>query len=305
MKHLVAILSLVLVVNVAYAQQTIRLYEQSIPNSKSSPNQERHEVRSEDRETITAISIPEMIVFLPERPAVTRTAVIIFPGGGYHLNAIKHEGLDIARKFNEWGIAAFVVKYRIPNDATMQNKEIGPLQDAQQAMALVRKHATKWNVDPARVGIMGFSAGGHLASTAGTQFNKPVVDVGNANLRPDFMILGYPVISFNDSIGHQGSRNNLLGESPSQEKILAYSSELQVSDETPPTFLVHASDDKVVSVKNSIVFFEALLKHNVPAELHVYERGGHGFGMTNPTTSDDWMDVLRNWLISRKLLATR
>lgn len=305
MKHVVAILSLVLVINAAHAQQTIPLYESAIPNSKPAPNTEKHEVMSKDRETISEISIPEMMVFLPQKPATTRTAVIIFPGGGYRSNAIKHEGIEIARKFNAWGIAAFVVKYRIPNDVTMQNKEIGPLQDAQQAISLVRQNADKWNVDPSRVGILGFSAGGHLASTAGTHFNKPVIDNNKGNVRPDFMILGYPVISFNDSIGHLGSRNNLLGESPSREKILEYSNELRVNTETPPTFLIHASDDKVVPVQNSIVFFEQLIKHNVPAELHIYEGGGHGFGMNNPTTSDDWMDVLRNWLISRKLLQGR
>lgn len=302
MKDIPAILSLVLVINVAHAQQTIPLYETSIPNSRPAPNLEKHDVRSKDRESITAISVPTMTVYLPESPASTRTAVIIFPGGGYHANAIKHEGTDIARRFNAWGIAAFVVKYRIPNDATMQNKEIGPLQDAQQAIDVVRKNATKWNVDPGRIGIMGFSAGGHLASTAGTHFKRPAIDVNDANLRPDFMILGYPVISFSDSIGHRGSRNNLLGESPSHEKIIEYSNELQVTAETPPTFLVHASDDKVVPVANSIVFFEQLIKKKVPAELHIYEGGGHGFGMNNPTTSDDWMDTLKNWLVSRKLL---
>jgi len=305
MKHILAILSLVLVINAVDAQQIIPLYEKSIPNSKPAPNLEKYEVRSKERESISAISVPTMSVYLPESPAATRTAVIIFPGGGYHANAIKHEGTDIARRFNEWGIAAFVVKYRIPNDATMQNKEIGPLQDAQQAIALVRQHAKKWNLDPGRIGIMGFSAGGHLASTAGTHFRKPVIDINDANLRPDFMILGYPVISFSDSIGHRGSRNNLLGESPSREKIIEYSNELQITSETPPTFLVHASDDKVVSVENSIVFFEQLIKNKIPAELHIYEGGGHGFGMNNPTTPDDWMDTLRNWLVSRKLLPTR
>lgn len=305
MKHVLAILSFVLVINVAYGQQTIPLYEKSIPNSKPAPNEEKHVVRSKERETITAISVPTMTVFLPESNGSARTAVIIFPGGGYRSNAIKHEGTDIARRLNEWGIAAFVVKYRIPNDATMQNKEIGPLQDAQQAMAIVRQNVEKWNLHPERIGIMGFSAGGHLASTAGTHFDKPVVDIGDATLRPDFMILGYPVISFSDSIGHRGSRNSLLGESPSPEKILEYSNELQVTADTPPTFLVHASDDKVVPVENSIVFFEQLIKHKVPAELHIYEAGGHGFGMNNPTTSDDWMDTLRNWLASRKLLLTQ
>jgi len=212
--------------------------------------------------------------------------------------------LDIARKLNEWGVTAFVVKYRIPSDATMIHKEIGPLQDAQQAIRFVRMNAEKWNLNPDRIGIMGFSAGGHLASTAATHFRNPVIDKTDVNLRPDFLILGYPVISFSDSIGHRGSRDNLLGKAPSKEKIKEYSNELQVTSETPPTFIFHAADDKGVVPLNSIVFYQSLLKHGIPAELHIYERGGHGFGMDNPTTEEKWMNSLRNWLVSRALLGT-
>lgn len=294
-------LSFFLVTHFALAQQVIPLYESAIPNSKPTPNREKHVVRDNGTEIISEISIPTVTVFLPETQSTDRTAVIIFPGGGYGINAIKHEGFDIARKLNEWGVAAFVVKYRIPNDATMHNKEIGPLQDAQQAISLVRQNAAKWNLHPNRIGVMGFSAGGHLASTAGTHFKKPVID-SKANLRPDFLILGYPVISFSDSIGHLGSRTNLLGKSPSRDKIVAYSNELQVTPETPPTFLIHASDDKAVPPANSIVFFQELIRHNIPAELHIYEGGGHGFGMDNPTTDERWMDTLKNWLVSRQLL---
>ena len=301
MKHFIPYLLLFVVIHTAQAQQVIPLYEDAIPNSKPAPNKEKRVVRDNGTEIISDISIPTLTIFLPETPATDRTAVIIFPGGGYSINAFKHEGLDIARKLNEWGVVAFVVKYRIPSDATMQHKEIGPLQDAQQAISLVRKNAAKWNLHPERIGIMGFSAGGHLASTAGTHFKKPVIDT-KANLRPDFLILGYPVISFSDSIGHLGSRNNLLGKSPSRDKIVLYSNELQVNADTPPTFLVHASDDKAVPPANSIVFFQQLIKHNVPAELHIYEGGGHGFGINNPTTDEEWMDTLRNWLVSRQLL---
>lgn len=149
---------------------------------------------------------------------------------------------------------------------------------------------------------MGFSAGGHLAATAATHFDKPVLESASASVRPDFVVLGYPVISFTDSIAHLGSRNNLLGKSPSPEKIREYSNELQVTAETPPTFLVHASDDKVVLPANSIRFYESLLKNGVAAELHIYEKGGHGFGMNNPTTEEKWMESFKNWLISRGLL---
>jgi acetyl esterase/lipase len=293
--------------DLAHSQEILPLYPNKIPNSKPAPNNEKFEVRPESgMHIISAISIPTLTVFLPKAPSASRTAVIIFPGGGYHINAIKHEGLDIAKKLNEWGVAAFVVKYRIPNEATMVNKEIGPLQDAQQAIRSVRENAARWNIDPSKVGIMGFSAGGHLASTAATQFGKSVLEEGaGSNLRPDFLVLGYPVISFSDSIGHLGSRENLLGQSPSREKIIQYSNELQVTESTPPTFLIHASDDKGVLPANSIVFYESLLRHNVPAELHIYERGGHGFGMDNPTTEEKWMNTLRNWLVSRQLLIAK
>ena len=289
--------------NLALGQEILPLYPNGIPNSKRGPNQEKQEVTPGGMEIISAISIPTLIVFIPKKPSASRSAVIICPGGGYHINAIKHEGLDVAKKFNDWGVTAFVLKYRIPDDATMVNKEIGPLQDAQQAISLVRENAAKWNIDPDRIGIMGFSAGGHLASTAATHFKKSVLEVEKKiSLRPDFLILGYPVISFNETIGHLGSRDNLLGKAPSRQKIQEYSNELQVTAETPPTFIIHAGDDKGVLPANSIAFYESLLKNNVPSELHLYERGGHGFGMDNPTTEEKWMDSLRNWLVSRELL---
>ena len=289
--------------NLVQGQETIPLYPNGIPNSKPAPDTEKREVRDNGMEIISAISIPTLTLFIPTKPSTNRTAVIICPGGGYHINAMKHEGTDVAKKFNEWGIAAFVLKYRIPNDETMINKEIGPLQDAQQAIRMVRENAAKWNIDPKKIGIMGFSAGGHLAATAATHFKKPVIaNTKNVSLRPDFLILGYPVISFTDSIGHIGSRDNLLGKSPSQEKILEYSNEYQVTSETPVTFLVHAGDDKGVVPANSIAFYQSLLKHNVPSELHIYEKGGHGFGLNNSTTDDQWMERLRNWLEAKGLV---
>lgn len=186
---------------------------------------------------------------------------------------------------------------------TIVNREIGPLQDAQQAIKMVRQRAKEWNVDVNRIGIMGFSAGGHLASTAGTHFEKAVIpDSGTISLRPDFMILIYPVISFNDKITHMGSRDNLIGKQPSAEKIIEYSNELQVTAKTPPTFLVHASDDDAVKASNSVDFYESLLRYKVPAELHIYQKGGHGFGMNNKTTDDQWIDRCKNWMKSSGLL---
>jgi acetyl esterase/lipase len=303
MKFLLLSATYFMMSSVVYSQQTIPLYPGAIPNSKPTADIEKREVTDNGMEIIRNISVPTLTLFLPSKTSMAQTAVIVIPGGGYHVNAIKHEGVDIAKKLNEWGVAAFVLKYRIPDGQTMINKEYGPLQDAQQAIRLVRQNAGKWNVDPGKIGVMGFSAGGHLASTAATKFDQPVLTDGkDVNLRPDFLVLGYPVISFSDTIGHIGSRDNLLGKTPSAEKIKMYSNELQVTADSPPAFIIHASDDKVVKAANSIAFYENLLKHNVPAELHIYERGGHGFGIDNPTTEEKWMASLRHWLSSRKLI---
>src|SRR5690606_16884766 len=232
--------------SMSLGQQTFPLYPDAIPNSKPAPDRERETVRRNGITVISDISVPTIAAFLPEKP--NGTAVIIFPGGGYRINAIQHEGYDIARELNRWGVTAFVVKYRIPDDATMIRKEIGPLQDAQQALKVVREGASRWNVNPDRIGIMGFSAGGHLASTAAVRFSNPVIESEGVSLRPDFVVLGYPVVSFRDSIGHVGSRDNLLGKSASEEKVLEFSNERWVNADTPPTFLVHAGDDKGVPV---------------------------------------------------------
>lgn len=280
------------------AQDTFPLYQDKIPNSKITPNDEI----TEDRDGMTIvskISIPTLRYYPAPVNIATGTAVIVFPGGGYSINAIRHEGYDIAKRLNEIGVTAFVVKYRIPEDETMTNKEIGPLQDAQQAIKTVRERAATFKINPDRIGIMGFSAGGHLASTLGTHFKEPKVsNEKNTSLRPDFMILAYPVISFQDNICHRGSRERLLGKNPSKEKIDLYSNELQVTNETPPTFLVHASDDDAVLPANSVKFYESLLQHKVQAEMHIYQRGGHGFGLNNKTTRDDWFVRCKNWLDS-------
>jgi acetyl esterase/lipase len=277
------------------AQQVIPLYPNEIPNSKPSPDEEKTEER-DDMTIVSKISIPTLTIFQPQQGG-NGTAVIVFPGGGYWVNAIRHEGYDVAKKFNEMGVTAFVVKYRIPNDATMVNREIGPLQDAQQAMLVVRSRAKEWNINPERIGIMGFSAGGHLASTAGTHFNTVTIpNEKKISFRPDFMMLIYPVISFQDEVGHTGSRDQLIGKNPSQDKIDLYSNELQVTPQTPPTFLVHASDDNGVKSLNSILFYESLLKNNVHAELHIYQGGGHGFGLNNKTTDDQWIERCKNWM---------
>jgi len=281
-----------------FSQTVLPLYKDSIPNSKPVKNEEKSEYTSDSHILIiSSVTQPSLTIFLPEKEKATGAAVVICPGGGYSVLAASHEGYDVAKKLNEMGVAAFVVKYRIPDDKSMINKEIGPLQDAQRAIQLVRINAKEWGVDPNKVGIMGFSAGGHLASTAATHFNHIVIEnKENINLRPDFAILIYPVISFNDSIAHIGSRDNLIGKNPSAEKIKEYSNELQVTEKTPPSFLVHAADDDAVKVENSLYFFEALQKNHVLSEMHIFPKGGHGFGMHNPTTKDQWMDLLKNWM---------
>ena len=283
------------------AQREIPLYNSTIPNSRPAPDREKADssgnVKRPGYYMLSLVSHPTLTLFLPPGDKANGSAIVICPGGGYSHLAMAHEGMEVARRLNEMGIAAFVLKYRLPSDETMIDKEIGPLQDAQRAIQLVRQHAADWGVDPKRVGIMGFSAGGHLASTAGTHFTRSLIENKEGiSLRPDWMILGYPVISFSDSIGHRGSRDNLLGKHPAPAKILEYSNELQVTPNTPPTFLVHAGDDKTVPVANSLRFYEALVHSGVPSEMHVYPHGGHGFGLHNPTTRDEWMDRLINWM---------
>jgi acetyl esterase/lipase len=282
--------------NTILSQKVIPLYKDSIPNSRATKNEEKTEYQN-GITIVSKISRPTLTIFLPKKGTANGTAVVICPGGGYWVNASSHEGTDVAKKFAAMGVAAFVLKYRIPDDATMINREIGPLQDAQQAIKMVRDHAAQWNVNKGRIGIMGFSAGGHLASTAGTHFDKTVIpNAENTSLRPDFMILIYPVISFNDDIGHKGSAEQLIGKTPSPEKIKEYSNELQVTDKTPPTFLVHASDDDGVNPQNSIVFYQALVRYKIPAELHIYQSGGHGFGMIQKNKKELWMERCRNWM---------
>ncbi len=282
----------------ATAQQVLPLYEGSIPNSRPVKDEEKSEVREAAKIlVISQVTRPTLTVWLPPKGKANGSAIVVCPGGGYGIIAGGHEGIDIAKRLNAAGITAFVLKYRLPSDLSMIDKEYGPIQDAQRAIQLAREHAGQWMVDPARIGIMGFSAGGHLASTAGTHFSRAYIPNPNGtSLRPDFMVLLYPVISFSDSIGHIGSRDNLLGKNPSPEKIQAYSNELQVTAQTPPTFLVHAGDDDGVKVQNSLWFYDALQRHGVPAELHIYPRGGHGFGLHNPTTPDQWFDRMVNWM---------
>ena len=274
------------------AQQIVELYAGSIPNSKNSGKKE-----SFNSGMFRGVAKPTLEVYIPEKEKATGTAVIIIPGGSYAVVVYQGEGISTAKQFAKNGIAAFVLKYRLPNDSILQNKTIGPLQDAQQAIKFVRENAGKWGVDINKVGIVGFSAGGHLASTAATHFQKAVIEnANNTNLRPDFQVVVYPVISMQDSLTHRDSRNNLLGKTPSKETIDQYSNELQVTRTTPPTYITHAADDNVVDVDNSIRYFEALRHNKVPVEMHIYPGGGHGFIFRQP----DWIDPLLLWMKKNK-----
>jgi acetyl esterase/lipase len=306
-KNLIVLYLISLPVLVSYIQKSevISLYDAEIPNSKPTKNEERSEYQADSILIISKVSQPTLTVFLPTKDKATGAAVIICPGGGYSVLAFGHEGIQVASRFNESGIAAFVLKYRIPNDSTMVNKEIGPLQDAQRAIQILRSRAKEWGIDPKRIGIMGFSAGGHLASTAGTHFKRDYIsNPDHINLRPDFMILIYPVISFKNPIGHMGSAHNLLGPDPSPEKIIEYSNELQVTAQTPPAFLVHAKDDDAVPYANSILFAQALTNHHVSEEVYLYEKGGHGFGMKNNSSPQRWMDLCIKWLGKENFLVS-
>ena len=275
-------------------QDVVPLYAGKVPNSISVKSSEILGGGSGIK-FVRNVSIPSMAVYLPDSSQSDGSAVIIFPGGGYYLEAYEIEGTQIAQALVEHGAAAFVVRYRLPTDSTMVDKSIGPLQDAQQAIKVVRERAGLWRIDPNKIGIMGFSAGGHLASTAGTHFDKTVVpNEENVSLRPDFMILVYPVISMTNALTHVGSRNFLLGEHPSDSLIDFFSNEKNITSKTPPTFLIHAEDDKGVDPDNSIEFFEALRRHDLPAELAILPRGGHGFAANVPP--EKWMQPLLSWM---------
>lgn len=286
------------------AQKEIPLYPGTIPNAVVAPDAETSRTDGVVGLLAGNVSRPTLTVFLPPAGKSNGTAVIICPGGGYGTLLINREGKDVAREFNKQGVTAFVLKYRLPNKQFLVNPAIGPLQDAQQAISVVRQRAAEWKISPERIGIMGYSAGGHLASTAGTHFKKALIDVpAGISLRPDFMVLVNPVISFTDSIGHIGSRNNLLGTSPDHAQAELFSNELQVDDSTPTTFLVHAEDDTVVPVENSLSFFTALRKHKIPVAMHIYQRGEHGF-LKEPVF-EEWFGRCIHWMRSNGWLTVK
>lgn len=247
---------------------------------------------------------PSLTIYLPPADKANGTAVVVCPGGGYGGLAIGHEGKDPAEWLNRHGIAAFVLRYRLGP----RYRHPVPLQDAQRAIRFVRSRAKKWNLDPQRIGIWGFSAGGHLASTVATHFDDGKRDaddpIEQVSCRPDFAILCYPVITLRLPFTHGGSRHNLLGDKPDEALVTSLCNDEQVTDKTPPTFLFHTMEDTVVPVENSLQFYQALRKKKVPCELHIYEKGPHGVGLAvGRGAASLWPEQLNAWLKTRGLLA--
>ena len=291
MKHYIFLLTfLMLTLNTLRAQQEIKLY----PNGPAESNEIAVAESNQRADFMINISEPRIYAYPAAKEKANGTAVLICPGGGYGGVAFRHEGIDIAKWFNELGVSAFVLYYRMPNG----HYEI-PLKDAQTALAIIHNRAKEWNINKKKIGIMGFSAGGHLASTVGTHFKTKLQ-------RPAFMILGYPVVTMDSTYTHMGSRKNLLGKNPSDDLVKLYSNELQVTKKTPPTFIIHAKDDKTVPIANSENFKKALDKNKVSAELNIFEVGKHGFGMRKSgIPADNWDEMLKKWLKVRGLIATK
>lgn len=287
------------------AQDTIiPLWPDKAPNQLDIGEAEEHSF--DDILRIRNVQQPTLEVYLPSARNNTGKAVLLFPGGGYHILAYNWEGVDFAKALNAQGIAGIVIKYRLPISKSISEKrwEV-PLQDAQRAIRLVRSRASEWNIDANKVGILGFSAGGHLAATLGVHFDDMVYpkqdEADNLSARPDFMGLAYPVITMDERYTHMGSRNGLLGEDQPEELVFRFSNELQVDTNTPPTFLIHAQDDEAVPIENSLKFYEALRKHNIPSTMHIYPTGGHGFGLglKHPLLKD-WIQLFMAWIANQE-----
>lgn len=289
-----------LIQNTLHAQEiTLPLWPAGkVPNYQKTDEKEM--VESTDIIRISLVQTPEIAVYLPAKKSNTGQAVIICPGGGYARLAYDWEGVDVAKLLNAKGIAAIVLKYRLPNAKSNITPHLSPVMDAARAVRMIRANGAKWNIKIDAIGIMGFSAGGHLASTLATHFdngNAAADSIERQSSRPDFAVLVYPVISMSKPIMHTGSRNNLIGEKADSSLAKLYSNELQVTAQTPPTFLVHATDDKGVPVENSLLFYQACKDKGVPVEMHIYPTGGHGFGLAvGKGYLETWTDRLVDWM---------
>lgn len=289
----------ILIININAQNTILKLWPGGIPGSiKNESYSEKATVTDGEVSRFEKVIDPVLYIFLPPAEKATGTAVLICPGGGYGVLAFSHEGFAIAKWLNDNGIAGIILKYRLPSDIIMKDKSVGPLQDAQEAMRVIRRHNSEWQINPGKIGVIGFSAGGHLASTLSTHYAEKVYEATDTtSARPDFSLLIYPVISFDASFTHSGTRKNLIGDNPSEEAVRHFSNELQITDKTPPAFLVHSADDKTVPIKNSIVYFEGLQKYSIPSELHIFLKGGHGYGLSpDKGTQSAWPALCIRWL---------
>ena len=295
----IVFLSNILIYSINAQTTVMKVWPEGIPGSlKNETYAEKPFLSNGEVSWVEQVSEPQLFVFLPPAGKENGAAVLICPGGGYQGLVMTYEGSGIAKWLNDNGIAAIVLKYRLPSDLIMQDKSIGPLQDAQEAIRVIRRNSAEWKINPSKIGVIGFSAGGHLASTLSTHYAEKVYEPSdNTSARPDFSILIYPVITFDSTFTHAGSRINLIGKNPSEESVRHFSNELQIDAKTPPAFLVHAADDNVVPVKNSIVYFEGLQRFKIPCELHIFQKGGHGFGLSaGKGTQSAWPDLCISWL---------
>ena len=291
----------------------IPLYAGDLPGAPLSTAPEVFvQIKGDPIARVTHVQVPDMRVFLPPKSLATGAAIVILPGGGYSILAIDHEGWAIARWLNGIGVAALVVKYRVSATETDKYRFPVPLLDARQAMRQVRANAAAWGIDATRVGVMGFSAGGHLASMTLTMAADSLAGehagaLAGKSHTPNFGVLVYPVISMHEAWGHRGSSDNLAGTSATPAQRQQLSTELRVTTATPPTFLVATQDDDAVPVQNSIAFYQAMTAHKVPGELHIWEKGGHGFGMLadRGAAARDWLPALAVWMRARGLLVRR
>jgi len=280
------------------SQTVVKLWPDGTPGPVVSPKPEE----TFEGRRVRYVSEPTLTVYSPAKEQNTGVALIVCPGGGYGMEAMDHEGYDVAEFLQSHGITGIVLKYRLPYG----HSEI-PLQDAQQAMRLVRLHAEEWSVDPSKIGIAGFSAGGHLASTLSTHFDtgdkESNAPIARLSCRPDFSVLLYPVVTFKEEWGHMGSRENLIGKTNDWKVIEKFCNELQVTKQTPPAFIALADDDTGVKPRNSIEYYLALKREGIQAELHIFREGGHGFGMHKTGKAhDQWPLMMVEWMKAMKYI---
>ena len=293
MKFIISITFLIISFQ-SYAQEFIPIWPQG-----KKPNSNGIVVKDSITNRVWQVGTPGIYAFIVQPEEIAGTAVLICPGGGYERLAFFQSGVSLAKWYNTHGITAFVLNYRLPNQVDLVDRKTAPLQDAQRAMKVIRANASKWHIEADKVGVMGISAGGHLASWLG-ESQEDISNIKDSldkkNYHPDFMVLLSPVISLG-KYTHKGSRNNLLGADTTKSEIEKYSNELHVNSNVPPTFIVHAFNDPAVNVRNSVMFYKALVENNVNASLHIFPQGGHGIRLyDNPGSTELWTNLLEMWL---------